>query len=335
MNNNQIRRYNWWRFLRHFAGPRKDGKWKSKQSVLLGELTEQLNPDRILNIQPVPRVHDISDYAVFSQFIKPGLPVVLAGRARDWECVELWSPKWLAERYGEIPTTYLHSTPDEMMKGNWGSVDGKFGDVLEAIDNGDHTKYLRFSPLLHTHKELLKSYDLKWLKKLRHKFSQGKKLQLFVGPENSKTDWHCAIEYNLFTQIYGQKRWYMCSPEYDPYFDPMNLGKAYFPSAFDPSNPDFERFPLSPLAVIMETTLEPGDILFIPTSWWHQVENKSASVAVAMRWFNFYRSIKTSWIQTLLTLLCYNPPIWGAIRLSKHNFAKMFASNHGSSVIED
>jgi hypothetical protein len=328
MNNSQALEYNWWRFVRHFAGPHRDGKWKAKQNRVLDKLAKTVCPPTALNIKPLKRVADISDEQLFREYIKPGIPVVLAGKAKDWECVKTWSPRWLAERYGDIPMTYLHSTPDEMLKGNWGFVDGKFGDVLEAIETGDRTKYLRFSPLLHTHPELLNGYYLKWLKTLRHWFSQGKKLQLFIGPKDSKTDWHCDIEYNLYTQIYGTKHWYLSAPKNDPYFDPLNLGKAYFTSAFDPASPDFERFPLVGLAEIYETTLEPGDIMYIPTSWWHQVENKSATVAVAFRWFNTYRSIEMSFIQTLLTILCYNPPIWGAVRMSKWNFAKMFARNH-------
>lgn len=43
----------------------------------------------------------------------------------------------------------------------------------------------------------------------------------------------------------------------------------------DLRQPDFERFPLfrQAAAVAVTAVLEPGDAIYIPTGWWHNVES--------------------------------------------------------------
>ena len=45
-------------------------------------------------------------------------------------------------------------------------------------------------------------------------------------------------------------------------------------SPVDILNPDLERFPLFTRARRLECTLTPGDVLFMPAFWWHEVQSQ-------------------------------------------------------------
>ena len=330
INKLKLFHYNFLRVSRHVLGDPNFPRLKLKQESIISSVSsdfETQNTQQVLPVKKLRRVK-LDEVDFYKEFVKPGIPVVIEGGASDWDCIGKWSPSWLCEHYGDEPIIYIDSTPEQMEQKDYSSTLGKFSDVLTGINNGDVTKYIRFSPLLHDHPELLRDFNANWLKKMRHPFSTGKKLQLFVGPKGSKTDLHAAAEYNFFTQVYGRKHWYICSPKSDAALDPLNLGLAYFTSKFNPKFPDFKSFPISKDIDFHECILEPGDILYNPSSYWHQVENESDSIGVGFRWFNLLGSLQLSTIQTLLTLTCYNPPIWKAMRYSKRDFSKLFAQNN-------
>jgi hypothetical protein len=47
----------------------------------------------------------------------------------------------------------------------------------------------------------------------------------------------------------------------------------------DISNPDFAKYPLFADAIGEECTLEPGEMLFIPVFYWHQVTSLDNSIS--------------------------------------------------------
>jgi len=55
-------------------------------------------------------------------------------------------------------------------------------------------------------------------------------------------------------------------------------------SAVDIEEPDLERFPLFAGAVGRETTLGPGDGLFIPAGCWHHVRSLTRCFSASL-WF--------------------------------------------------
>jgi hypothetical protein len=55
-------------------------------------------------------------------------------------------------------------------------------------------------------------------------------------------------------------------------------------SAVDFDNPDLERFPLYRQVQFQEAILEPGDLLFIPQSWWHYLRALEPSISLSIDW---------------------------------------------------
>lgn len=56
-----------------------------------------------------------------------------------------------------------------------------------------------------------------------------------------------------------------------PLQTPLLYNRMGVYSPIDLDAPDHQRYPRLREAVVLETVLEPGDTLFLPLGWWHQV----------------------------------------------------------------
>ena len=97
---------------------------------------------------------------------------------------------------------------------------------------------------------------------------------LLVSQEGNITPTHYDEQENFLTQISGSKRAILFSPAHFqnlypfPYFHPCDRQ-----SQVDLENPDFIRFPRAAEVHPVEAILNPGDVLYIPPYWWHQIES--------------------------------------------------------------
>jgi hypothetical protein len=89
---------------------------------------------------------------------------------------------------------------------------------------------------------------------------------------------------NIYFQLIGRKRFFLYPPAYTPwlYSYPLRSALPNY-SRFDPEAPDYDRFPLSRDVQPLEVILEPGDAMYLPSRWWHQVRSLDVSVS-----FNFW-----------------------------------------------
>lgn len=97
---------------------------------------------------------------------------------------------------------------------------------------------------------------------------------LLVGMEGVITPVHYDEQQNFFAQIHGYKRFLLFEPGMFPCLYPYPV---YHPhdrqSQVDFDNPDFEKFPKLPELRGQQAILAPGDVLYLPVYWWHQVES--------------------------------------------------------------
>ncbi|XP_076458446.1 tRNA wybutosine-synthesizing protein 5-like [Babylonia areolata] len=93
---------------------------------------------------------------------------------------------------------------------------------------------------------------------------------------------HYDVMDNLLIQVTGKKRVVL--------FSPQEAEKLYLEgdksSVLDIDQPDLHRFPLFGEALRVEGRLQPGDILFIPALWFHNVVSEEFGVAVNVFWKN-------------------------------------------------
>ncbi|KAL4239511.1 Hypoxia-inducible factor 1-alpha inhibitor [Mactra antiquata] len=97
---------------------------------------------------------------------------------------------------------------------------------------------------------------------------------LLVGMEGNITPVHYDEQENFFAQIYGEKRFLLFHPDQ---YENLYPYPVYHPhdrqSQVELDSPDFDRFPNARNLQGYEGVVKPGDVLYIPMYWWHQVES--------------------------------------------------------------
>jgi len=132
---------------------------------------------------------------------------------------------------------------------------------------------------------------------------------LFVGSNHTFTNGHCDIGSSVFMMVQGRKRWIFFPPEDTPYLYPMPQAKnVAFNVGVDIFHPNFEQTPLFANARGYEVVLEPGDVLFFPSMWWHAIQNlDSVTVGIDYPIWDVWGSWKRHSVLAAATLL--NPKL--------------------------
>lgn len=140
--------------------------------------------------------------------------------------------------------------------------------------------------------------------------------QMFVGSSHVWTQMHCDVTSSTFIMVEGQKRWLLFPPTETLYMAPYGHHRnVAFNTEFDVFHPDLESHPAFAKARGFEVVLEPGDVLFFPSFWWHAVQNKDAvTVCIDIALIDPWGSWRRNSMLTIATLL--NPNIiWDLVKV--------------------
>ena len=225
-------------------------------------------------ITAVPRTGPL-DAARFRALAAQGLPFLMTGVVKRWPLCQL-TPQTLRERYSHLPVRarvgdYINTAfaPDRAMQ------DMSMLDYLDLVAQGSHD----LPPYLG-------NLELRELNSLCHWPAYFDKIgppRYWLGPAGTVTPLHCDYDDNLFAQIWGSKRIILSPPHHDEFLYPREANAILFGSPFDPEAPDYERFPLAREATMIECLVEPGDMLYVPAGWYHQVRSLAFSLS-SNRW---------------------------------------------------
>lgn len=225
-------------------------------------------------IREVPRVGRL-DNAGFRARAAEGLPFLIAGAVKRWPLRAL-TPDALRERFGDVPVRarvgdYVATAfaPDRAMR------DMSLRDYLELGTAPDS----ELPPYVG-------NLELRELNAMCHWPSWFERMgppRFWLGPARTVTPLHCDYDDNIFAQIWGSKRIFLAPPHHDAFLYTREANPVLFGSPFDPEAPDFVAFPLARQAAIVEVVVEPGDMLYVPAGWYHQVRALSFSLS-SNRW---------------------------------------------------
>ena len=154
------------------------------------------------------------------------------------------------------------------------------GEYLAALRAGARDRYL-ISPVEERIPELLE--DLRTPELCRDAPFQTRRL--WLGPAGVRTPLHHDLPDNLYAQIFGRKRVTLIPrrERRNVYPNPW-LSRAPNFSRVDAFAPDLERFPRFARVRPQVCEVGPGECLFIPRLWWHQVESLETSASLSL-WF--------------------------------------------------
>ncbi|WP_211441008.1 cupin-like domain-containing protein [Collimonas humicola] len=225
-------------------------------------------------ISAVPRIGTL-DAAAFCKRAAEGLPFVVTGLVNRWP-LSILTPQTLRDRFGELHVRarvgdYVNTAfaPDRAMQ------DMSLLAYLDLV--ADNTQDLP---------PYLGNLELRELNRLCYWPAYLKKMgppRFWLGPSGTVTPLHCDYDDNIFAQIWGAKRIFLSPPHHDEFLYPREANAVLFGSPFNPEAPDFEKFPLARQAAMIECIMQPGELLYVPAGWYHQVRALTFSLS-ANRW---------------------------------------------------
>ncbi|EJN09975.1 cupin-like domain-containing protein [Herbaspirillum sp. YR522] len=211
----------------------------------------------------------------FTARASQGLPFIMTGLVGKWPLSTL-TPHALRQRFGDVPVRarvgdYINTAfaPDRAMQ------DMSLETYLALVDD---------------HREGLPPYvgnlELRALNALCHWPNYFRKMgppRFWLGPAGTVTPLHCDYDDNIFAQVWGCKRIMLAPPHHHDLLYPTQANGLLYGSPFDPEAPDFERFPLARQAWWVQCVVQPGEMLYVPAGWYHQVRSLAFSLS-ANRW---------------------------------------------------
>lgn len=211
-------------------------------------------------------------------WLRRARPAVFTGALPGFDPA-VWEPARLLERYGDARVTAY------LMKGQHVLFDARQGllsaDVsLREFARGERPMRLRCAlgdalPELRAHTPA-PAYCAR---------AHGLRETLWWSPPGTLTRLHFDLPHNLLAQLHGAKRFLLFAPS-----DTLRLS----PCAPWSSTPQFSDLDLAAPALSgsslargatpYSATLEPGELLFLPSRWWHFAQGDGETLSLAYWW---------------------------------------------------
>jgi Cupin-like domain len=241
-----------------------------------------------LDLTVVPR----RSASEFQPLRNPGTPCVITDLARSWPAIRDWEPQYLKkiaagtmvdvrERRGAPRNIYQNmATGGSIALADYidwvmemaGSQDlqtiskasQSATEVTRAIDQArfDRSYYLdvdlaRLPPQLLSDVSAPPWYGRPPLRTL-----------LWMGVLGTSSGLHADVTPNCNVQVVGRKSFALFAPNQTRFLYRMRRSTH---CAFDPNEPDYAHYPLAQRSSGMLCVLSPGEALYIPVGWYHQV----------------------------------------------------------------
>lgn len=233
----------------------------------------------------VRRVHTIDADEFYAEHWARGRPLVLTGLTAEWPA-RAWTPANLAARFGDVELEVCLGReadvePDRRWKQHRQrmTLDALVRAVEDAGESNDiyliaHNRALSAPGLAALREDIRPDPAL---------FDpESAAMSLWIGPAGTRTPLHHDTTNIAFNQLYGRKRFRLAPPGEVRLW--AGARGFYAGRALD----DFED------ADVHEVVLEPGESLFIPAGWWHDV--RALDVSISLSLMGFRRPNDLSWL---------------------------------------
>ena len=212
-------------------------------------------------------------------------PFLVEEALTDWRIERQWTPKAIKEAIGcrKVPVRCVEealfsypATPGIRPVSH--CMDFNVAAENIATESGSHSFYVMQVPVPQCLPELMSRLVVpEWVPK-------GDQLDInFWFGRKTVTPLHFDYENNFFAQVFGTKRFVLFPPQDSDCFYP-NGGSAHdwHISAVDVDAPDRIKFPRFHEATRSELLVRDGQVLFLPSFWWHQVTAIDLSISISI-----------------------------------------------------
>lgn len=285
--------------------------------------------DLYLN-QSVPCLEGPPDPLLFYRdWIGPNKPCIIRNAFSHWPALSRWTPEYLREKVGSkvisvavTPNGYADAVsgdrfvmPEERRM--------SFNSVLDIIEgkvqaSGVFYVQKQCSNLLAELPELTDDLQphVSWMSDAVGKFPDA--VNFWLGEASAVTSMHKDHYENLYCVISGEKKFILLPPtdrpfipygEYQPAvyhqredgeFEVIDqVGSEKVPwIPLDPLDPDLDRYPQYLRARPLHCSVKAGEMLYLPSLWFHHVQQSHGCIAVNF-WYDMEYDIKYNYFQLL------------------------------------
>jgi hypothetical protein len=246
-------------------------------------LAPPAHPD--IDFAPIARIQAPDLERFRRDYERPGRPVIIAGLVDRWRLTRQWSLDRFAHTYKGSRVVCVKSRPDGHL------ADSETGPVcFERIAVPEFVRALRTDP---TTPNYMSAPLANFPPSFHEEFSKPPycvdalscRPQVWVGRAGTLSPLHFDVAENLFAQVHGRKRFVIYPPAQRRYLYPYPpWSRMAVLSRVNPEAPDLQRFPLFAKTRPVGCILHAGELLFLPSGWWHQVRALDESVSMSF-WY--------------------------------------------------
>jgi hypothetical protein len=230
----------------------------------------------------IPRRAGLAPIDLRDLFYAANTPVILTDWVGRWPAFGRWTPATLRERFGDVEvgvTLEREADPDYDMRHEAHTRPLPLARLLDMIEQADgptndfymvaNNRVLERTALGSLLAEVTPPEELIDRKRLLGGSA------LWLGPAGTVTPLHHDTSNILFCQMHGRKRFHLVPPHETVMAD----GARAMYASVDAAGAAAAG------ALVREAVLAPGEALFIPVGWWHEVRALDASISIAFNAF--------------------------------------------------
>ena len=236
--------------------------------------------------------------AEFTAIQECNRPVIVTGVSPEWGAMKHWDLDYLKSVAGDSLVTVHYDSDANFTRWYLSDPEDRddrqipFGELLSLLqEESGRCYYMTEHSLKDISPRLAEDVDLSGLVDLEPPWEP----LLFVGRDTCMPMHYHGTTEAVLCQLIGTKKITLVAPGDSPYLyaRPWYAQSPLFSRvdgrSVQAGNPDYSRWPKLEKAELIQFTLHPGEILFIPVHWWHLTSVPDFQVSMTCFWSSKFR----------------------------------------------
>lgn len=226
------------------------------------------------------------------EYVQQQKPVIITDVISKWLGFEYWSLDYFEQKYGRNKAGVMllkngQSNADTYSDSADNSV--LVSKIISSVKKGINEAEIVLASSLDALKpEIMEEIEIP-------AYCQNGKFfrsRIYIGPKGLVTTLHQDLPENLYAVVKGSKHITLYPPNNRKWLYANSIfSKHPNFSKFNPDYANYELFPLARKAKPVEVYLQAGEMLFIPSLWWHHIRNTDDSIALNFWWSVGWKTI--------------------------------------------
>jgi histone arginine demethylase JMJD6 len=253
----------------------------------------------------VERRANLSAVEFANRYLYKNKPVIVTDALRGWKAMTSWTPEFFKARFGDMRFTIAGREHGQKgyaeRAGEEEYTMAQFIDRVSASTDEKPAPYFRnrilydlFPSLKDDIEPLPPYFTPNWLPErylvspVGKVLNRGSAIELYIGGKGGAFP---VLHYDgvgthaFLMQVYGRKKFVIYPPDQEPYLYP-SPEKRNLSLVDNIDAPDLDKFPQFAHAVATTFILEPGELLFVPSHWWHTTKMLTPSITLSINTVN-------------------------------------------------